>query len=123
MSEWPHVEVWQQPDGAWRWRYVDRVGDELVELPANEPDSSREEAEHKASIAYPGVPVQLREPPRDDAREGRGPSGRRRGVAEVVVPAVLAAVLVALAVRRPRSWTVAPAAVAVATAVHRFRAR
>jgi hypothetical protein len=121
--EQPHVEVWQQPDGAWRWRYVWQDGEERVELPSNEPDSSRDEAVHKASIAYPGVPVEVREPPRDDPEEGHGPSGRRRRVPGFVVPAVVAVAAVVLAIRRPRLWTAGPAAAAVAVTVHRLRAR
>jgi hypothetical protein len=122
-AERPHVEVWQQPDGAWRWRYVARDGADRVELPSNEPDSSRDEAVEKASIAYPGVPVEIREPPRDDPEEGHGPSGRRRRVPGVVVPALVAVGTVVLAIRRPRWWTAGPAAVAVAVTVHRVRAR
>jgi hypothetical protein len=116
------VEVWQQPDGEWRWRYVAWDGEDRVELPSNEPDSSREEAEQKASVAYPDLPIEVREPPHGDPEEGHGRSGRRR-LPRFVVPAVVAAVTVALAVRRPRWWTVAPAAAAVATAVHRIRKR
>jgi hypothetical protein len=119
----PRVEVWQQPDGEWRWRYVAQDGDERVELPSNEPDSSRDEAVHKASVAYPGLPIEVREPPRGDPEEGHGPSGRRRRVPGVVIPAVVAAAAVVLAIRHPRLWTAGPAAVAVAVTVHRIRSR
>jgi hypothetical protein len=119
----PRVEVWQQPDGAWRWRYVVQDGDEQVELPSNEPDSSRDEAVHHASIAYPGLTIEVREPPLDDPEEGHGPSGRRRRVPGFVVPALLAVGTVLLAVRRPRWWTAGTAAAAVAVTVHRVRAR
>jgi hypothetical protein len=122
-QERQHVEVWQQPDGAWRWRYVAGDGGDRVELPSNEPDSSRDEAVEKASIAYPGVPVEVREPPRGNPEEGRGPSGARRRVPGFVVPALVAAATVVLAVRRPRWWTAAPAVAAVAVTVHRLRAR
>lgn len=119
----PHVEVWQQPDGAWRWRYVEQDGDERVELPSNEPDSSREDAVHKATIAYPGIAIEVREPPRGDAGEGHGPSGRRRRVPGFAVPALVAVVTVGMAIRHPRWWTAGPAAAAVAVTVHRVRAR
>jgi hypothetical protein len=119
----PRVEVWQQPDGEWRWRYVAQDGDERVELPSNEPDSSRDEAVHKASVAYPGLPIEVREPPRGDPEEGHGPSGRRRRVPGVVIPAVVAAAAVVVAIRHPRLWTAGPAAVAVAVTVHRIRSR
>jgi hypothetical protein len=123
VSEPAHVEVWQQPDGAWRWRYVAGDGEDRVELPSNEPDSSPEEAADKAAIAYPDLPIEVREPPGEDPQEGRGPSGRRRRVPSLVLPAVAAAVTVALAVRRPRWWTVAAAGAAVASAVRRIRGR
>jgi hypothetical protein len=100
---WPRVEIWRQPDGAWRWRYVTRDGEERVELPSNEPDSSRDGAVRKASIAYPGVPIEVHEPPPDDPEEGHGPSGRRRRrLRGFVVPALLAVavVWVVLRVRR-----------------------
>jgi hypothetical protein len=113
----PHVEVWQQPGGAWRWRYVARVGGERVELPSNEPDSSRDEAVHKASIAYPDLPVEVREPPRDDPEEGRGPSGHRRRTSLRPMPALVAAGAVVLAVLHPRWWTTWPAVAAVAVAL------
>jgi hypothetical protein len=119
----PRVEVWQQPDGEWRWRYVAQDGEERVELPSNEPDSSREEAVAKASVAYPGLPVEVREPPRGDPEEGHGPSGPRRRVPGFVVPALVAVGTVVLAIRRPRWWTAGPAAAAVAVTVHRLRAR
>ena len=77
----------------------------------------------KASIAYPGLPVEVREGPYGDPREGHGRSGPRRRAPRVLLPAGVAAGMVALAVRRPRWWTVAPAAAAVASAVHRVRAR
>lgn len=129
-----HVEVWQQGDGSWRWRYVAGDGEERIELPSNEPDSSCDEAVQKASIAYPGVPVEVRDPPHGDSQEGHGGSGPllrevdsraggRHRLRRVVVPALLAVGAVALAARRPRWWTAGPASVAVAVAVHRLRRR
>ena len=104
----PHVEVWQQPNGEWRWRYVEQHGEERVELPSNEPDSTCDEAVHKASIAYPGLTIVVTTPPRDDPEEGHGPSGRprprRRGrgrrVVLLLVGAVVVVVLVTRRVRR-----------------------
>jgi hypothetical protein len=122
-AERTRVEVWQQPDGAWRWRYVTQDGEDRVELPSNEPDSSCDEAVHKASVAYPGVPIEVREPPRGDPEEGHGPSGARRRLPGFVVPALVAVGAVLLAVRRPRWWTAGPAAAALAVTVHRLRAR
>jgi len=100
----PRVEVWQQADGAWRWRYLAGDGEERVELPSNEPDPSPAEAVRKASIAYPGLPVEVREPPGGDPEQGREPSGRRRRrVPRAVVRLLVAAVVVlAVAARRRR---------------------
>jgi hypothetical protein len=122
-AERERVEVWQQPDGSWRWRYVTQDGEERVELPSNEPDSSRDEAVHKASVAYPDVPVEVREPPRGDPEEGHGPSGARPHAPGFLVPALVAAGSLVVAIRRPRWWTAVPALAAVALTVHRVRAR
>ena len=98
----PHVEVWRQPNGEWRWRYVEVDGDERIELPSNEPDSTCDEAVHKASIAYPGLTIVVAEPPRDDPEEGHGPSGRRRRRVRFVVPALVAAALLVVVLRLRR---------------------
>jgi hypothetical protein len=60
-AEAPRVEVWQQRDGEWRWRYVgvaEEEGEPLLLL-SNEPESSEEEAISAARLAYPGVPVHV----------------------------------------------------------------
>lgn len=119
----PHVEVWQQPDGAWRWRYVAHVGDERVVLPSNEPDSTCGEAVHKGSIAYPGLPIEIREPPRGDPGDVTRPSGRRRWRSLRPGPALLACGLVLLAVVHPRRWTTWPAVAALAVVLQRLRVR
>lgn len=119
----PHVEIWQQSDSAWRWRYVAGVGEERVELPSNEPDSSREEAMHGASVAYPGVPVEILEPSRSDPKEGHGSGGARRSVPRLAVSALIAAGWVTAAIRHPRWWTTGPVLAAVAATVRRLRSR
>jgi hypothetical protein len=48
------VQVWQQHDGTWRWRYV--VLDH-TELRSNQGYRSAEEAVRSARQAYPGVAV------------------------------------------------------------------
>jgi ubiquinol-cytochrome c reductase cytochrome b subunit len=59
--EAPRVEVWQQRDGEWRWRYVGVVEEdgEPLRLLSNEPESSEDEAVSAAQLAYPGVPVHV----------------------------------------------------------------
>lgn len=60
MTTEEHVEVWQQADGTWRWRWVGRDrpgGPEL--LPSNASESSLAAAVEAARTAYPDLPVLL----------------------------------------------------------------
>jgi hypothetical protein len=59
VSSGERIEVWQERDGLWRWRYRN---DDGVDLLSNESHLSREETVHSASVAYPGVPVDDRPP-------------------------------------------------------------
>ena len=61
----PRVDVWQQDDGRWRWRYVGvaEVEGEPLQLLSNEPEPSQEEAVSSAELAYPGVPVEVHRRP------------------------------------------------------------
>jgi hypothetical protein len=56
----PWVEVWQQADGLWRWRYHDPA--ERVDLLSNEGHPSPERAVAAASTAYPDVAIVERHP-------------------------------------------------------------
>jgi len=47
------IEVWQEPDGFWRWRYLD--SEDGTDLLAAEVYERREEAIRGATLAYPGV--------------------------------------------------------------------
>jgi uncharacterized protein YegP (UPF0339 family) len=47
------VELFQGPEGRWRWRY--RAGDTALE--SNESYDSAAEAQDAARIAYPGVSI------------------------------------------------------------------
>ncbi len=59
-ADTPRLEVWRQNKSAWSWRYVTLLETgEVLELPANEPESSREEAVHAARLAYPGVTLEV----------------------------------------------------------------
>ena len=61
----PRLDVWQQDDGRWRWRYVGvaEVEGEPLQLLSNEPEPSEEEAVSSAELAYPGVPVEVQRRP------------------------------------------------------------
>jgi hypothetical protein len=76
------LEVWQEPDGQWRWRYVEPAADgrPAFELPSAEHYDTSEAAIEAAEIAYPGVPARLR--PGDAAHPANadtllGRAGRR----------------------------------------------
>ena len=47
------IEVWQEPDGFWRWRYLG--GTEVGPVLRVEVYERREEATRGAALAYPGV--------------------------------------------------------------------
>jgi hypothetical protein len=76
------VQVWQQRDGSWRWRYV--VLDH-TELRSNRGYLSAAEAVRSARQAYPGVAVLG---PVDDASMA---NGKRQGGGVVVRTAVMSA--------------------------------
>jgi MYXO-CTERM domain-containing protein len=65
------VELFQSAEGRWRWRY--RTGD--VALESNESYDSVHEARHAARIAYPRVPVSIREGTAAEDSESSGAIG------------------------------------------------
>jgi hypothetical protein len=101
----PRVEVWQQDDGEWRWRYVgvaEEDGEPLA-LVSNEPEPSEEEAVSAARTAYPGIPVEV--PRRHRPPEPEEPKQWVWTGTTVALSLALAAVAV-----RYRRWWVAPLA-------------
>ena len=90
----PRIEVWQQDDGAWRWRYLGAVEEdgEPLELPANEAESSQEEAVSAARVAYPDVPLQVRAEESSDPSTDREARRRRWQLLAGLVLAVVVAV-------------------------------
>jgi hypothetical protein len=80
------IEVWQEPDGFWRWRYRD---DEGVDLLSNESHGSRDRAVHAASLAYPGVPVTDHTDPMMGGL-GLGPTLGKAGLGGVALAAAVA---------------------------------
>lgn len=109
------TEVWQEDDGSWRWRFVAEPGDdgEPVELPANEPEASREAAEQAARTAYPELEIRVL-----SEAEAAGEPDPGRHLREAVIGAVLAGVLV---LARPRRWTAGTAIVTGLAAARQYR--
>ena len=56
------IEVWQEPDGFWRWRYLD--SEDGTDLRPAEVYERREEATRGAALAYPGVTTVVLSRPR-----------------------------------------------------------
>ncbi|SFE83380.1 hypothetical protein [Blastococcus tunisiensis] len=113
MSE--HVEVWRQPDGGWRWRFVADEGGELLELLSNSAEATCEEAVEAARTAYPDLTVVV-DRPSDETADGTA------GRSHLVRWAGTALVLLLVAVRRrglPVLVLLAVAAVAVAARARR----
>jgi hypothetical protein len=92
----PVIQVWQEPNRLWRWRYLEpsRDGQPLA-FRSNKDYQSREAALHSATTAYPDVLVLEREA----AGAGPAPWGRGR---LLLVALVVMAVLVLWPRRRRR---------------------
>ena len=63
------VELWEQADGTWRWRYSDPTG--ALQLTSNRAFASREEAVGTARTAYPATVINHL-PPRRPLQEKAG---------------------------------------------------
>jgi hypothetical protein len=95
----PVIQVWQEPDRRWRWRYLEPSSDgQPLAFRSNKDYQSREAALHSATTAYPDVLVLERE----DQRAGAGHT--RRGLTRnrlLLVALVAVVVLVLWPRRRP----------------------
>jgi hypothetical protein len=100
VSEDARVEIWQEPDEFWRWRYRDPG--EGVDLLSNESYLTRAEAEHSATTAYPGVP--FTDVPPLVSGLGLGRTARRAGLVSLGAAgaAGLSPIVAAMAWRRRR---------------------
>lgn len=72
------VEVWRQPDGSWRWRYL--VVEDNRELRSNRGYDSLQDAVLSARQAYPGATVMA---PADRAVSLDGAPRRRAGTLRI----------------------------------------
>jgi hypothetical protein len=87
------VEVWEESDGQWRWRYLEPGGNgqQPFELPSAEDYPTSEAAIEAAEAAYPGVPIRLNErllaAASLPAPAGRDRGARRAAVASRLGPA------------------------------------
>ena len=93
----PVIELWQEPDRRWRWRYLEPSQDgQPLSFRSNKEYDSREAALRSATIAYPDVAV-LQSPAAGTARGRRGRRRRR-----LLLLAVLVLVILVLRPRRQR---------------------
>jgi hypothetical protein len=66
----PTIQLWEEREGRWRWRYEE--GD--LEILSNHPYASRQEAQRAAALAYPGVNVTWTSTERPAAERAERPS-------------------------------------------------
>jgi hypothetical protein len=93
----PVIQVWQEPNQLWRWRYLEPSSDgQPLAFRSNKEYESREAALRSATTAYPDVLVLEREP--------AGAGHARRGLTRnrlLLVALVAVVVLVLWPRRRP----------------------
>lgn len=95
----PVIQVWQEPNLLWRWRYLEPSQDgQALAFRSNKDYQSREAALHSATTAYPDVLVLVLE--REAA--GAGPARRGRPRGRLLLVAVVAVAVLVLWPRRRR---------------------
>jgi hypothetical protein len=89
----PVIQVWQEPNRLWRWRYLEpSENGQPLAFRSNKDYQSREAALRSATTAYPGVLVLERE----DRRPGAGHARRGRARARLLALAVLGLLVLVL---------------------------
>lgn len=108
----PHVRIWRQPDGLWRWCYTepDQDGTAELTLVSHRAYDTHDEARSTALAAYPGIDLQEihphETPPRSPAQRPRTqptPSTQTRSRGHALWLVLVALVLFHLARRRWRA--------------------
>ena len=86
----PHVRIWRQPDGLWRWHYVEPGADGRPELTltGHRAYESKDAARSSARAAFPGVDLQFQLEPQVGTTAPK-PAPRWQVVAVLVLVFVL----------------------------------
>ena len=93
----PVIQVWQEPNLLWRWRYLEPSPDgQPLAFRSNKDYQSRQAALHSATTAYPDVLVLERE------AAGAGGPRRDRTRGRLLLVAVVAVAVLVLWPRRRR---------------------
>lgn len=74
-----YLEVWQQPDKMWRWRWVQRTGEETEQLVSYMAFQELSGAKESAEESYPGLEVRLPEKVRRAQEQREKNTSRKRG--------------------------------------------
>lgn len=74
-----YLEVWQQQDKMWRWRWVQRTGEETEQLVSYMAFEELSGAEESAEESYPGLEVRLPEKVRRAEEKREQNASRKRG--------------------------------------------
>ncbi len=91
-----YLEIWQQPDGMWRWRWVERAGEKTEQLVSYMAFEEVSGAKESAEESYPGLEVRLPE----KVQRARTTSARRwKGSGKVLLAL---GIVVGFVLRRPR---------------------
>ncbi|MGN6131572.1 MAG: hypothetical protein ACTHOK_14625 [Nocardioidaceae bacterium] len=74
-----YLEVWQQPDKMWRWRWVQHTGEDTEQLVSYMAFEELSGAEESAEESYPGLEVRLPEKVRRAEEKREKNTSRKRG--------------------------------------------
>jgi hypothetical protein len=102
----PHVRIWRQPDGWWRWSYVEPSRDDgqpELTLISHRAYETHDEARSSALASYPGINVpEPREP--ETETEPHQPETHMRPRRKARRLALVALALGYVVWRRWRAW-------------------
>lgn len=115
------LEVWEEPVGSWRWRYVLDGDEQHLELASNNPEPSYDDAVAAARLAYPDVPVQRRERAAGEVAAGQLTPQTRDRLLGYALTGGISLVLATLALRSRRWWLVLAAPIVASGVAARLR--